>query len=465
MKSTFVVQLIEQFSNKERREAARLLSSPYFNRRKTILGLFEYLDKCIHEEKRVPEKEEAFALLFPEKKFSGQQLRLLSSNLLKLLEQFLILKEMESDPTQFDHFLLAAYRKKNLNNHFQKALKGIKKEREQHALRHPDFHYSSYLLEREKEIFQLANSGRTGALDLQESENHLSFLILSMKLRQACFTIAHQTVYRTQYDQVLLEEVVQLAENYLHVPAVSLYYFAYQSISQVDNDHYFKSFKTQLLENFDCFPLNEIQDILLLAINFCIRKINENRQEYLSEALELYKKGLQSGSLLKRNSLSRFAYNNIVGIALRIGETEWATDFVNEYKPFLKSDFREVTYNLNAARLEYSQKNHTAALQHLQKADYRDFINHMTVKVLQMKIYFELDEIELLEAHLKSMHTVVKRNHRVAYHQKNYLNVIRLTRKLLRLDSMDSKKRTNFIEAINEEEPLTEKEWLLKQIG
>lgn len=464
MNSSFVVQLIEQFSNKERREATRYLSSPYYNRRKALPALFSYIDQCIHEQKRSPDKQEAFSIAFPGEAFDYQKLRLLMSNLLKLLEHFLVLQEMENDPTQFHHFLLAAYRKKNLKNHFQKAEKSITKEREKHHLHNPAYHYSSYLFEREKEIFQLANAGRTSALDLNESGNQLTYLVISMKLRQACFTIAHQSVYKTQYDQVLLEEIVQLASNYLHLPAISVYYYAYLAISEVENDQHFQSFKFQLLTNFEKFPVEEVQDILLLAINFCIRKINENQKDYLTEAFELYKKGLENDALFSRKTLSRFTYNNITGIALHIGEIRWATEFVNHYKQFLKKEFRDITYNLNAARLEYHQKNYSAALQHLQKSDYRDFINHMTVKVLQMKIFFELKEIDLLEAHLKSMHTVVKRNHRVAYHQKNYLNIIRHTRKLLRLDSMDDSKKDQLRETVSNEEPLTEKEWLLQQI-
>ena len=42
----------------------------------------------------------------------------------------------------------------------------------------------------------------------------------------------------------------------------------------------------EILENFQAFPINEIRDIILLAINYCIRCVNNGEASYLKEIFE-----------------------------------------------------------------------------------------------------------------------------------------------------------------------------------
>ena len=66
------------------------------------------------------------------------------------------------------------------------------------------------------------------------------------------------------------------------------------------------------------------------------------------------------------------------------------------HRPRLERSWRDATASLNLARVAYARKDYATALGHLQRSDYKDTINNLTAKTLQMKIYYETDEHDLL---------------------------------------------------------------------
>jgi hypothetical protein len=112
--------------------------------------------------------------------------------------------------------------------------------------------------------------------------------------------------------------------------------------------------------------------------------------------------------------------------------------------------------------LEYSRRNYEAAMLLLQKAEYRDILLGLAAKTILMKIYYELDEWETLEAHLSSMKAYLIRKRVMGYHKTNYQNIIKYTKKLMLREGNTAV--ATLREAIEKEDILTEKEWLLAQL-
>ena len=63
-------------------------------------------------------------------------------------------------------------------------------------------------------------------------------------------------------------------------------------------------------------PEKELRTLFLLAINFGIQQFNRGEERYIGEVFELYRTALDRGFLLNKGQLSRFAFKNIVGIAI-----------------------------------------------------------------------------------------------------------------------------------------------------
>lgn len=461
MQPTYLYELVQSFSKQEQREAQKWLASPYHNQRTDLRALFE----CLLKKPQPPSKAAVWQALFPDTPYNDQQLRLIQSYLYRSLEDFLLHQELDNRPESTRHLLLDAYRQRGLDRHFTKAYRQQQRALEQTPLQHPEHHLALYWQERALFQYQ-ARRERTREHNLQAMEDALTLAFLSMKLRQACWLLAHEAVYKAEYKVALEPLLIELALKpaYTQQPAVAIYLNCYRMLKAPEESAHFEAFRDWLFRIIGHFPVEELRDLFLLGINYCIRQINRTADSYLREALELYKKGLETDLLLENGVLSRFTYNNIAGIALRLQELDWTAHFLETYRPKLAPHQRQAAYSLNAARLAFSRKDYAQAITHLQQADYRDFINNLVARTLLLKCYFELDEYDLLEYHLQTMRSFLRRKRKMSYHQQNYRNIVQLTFRLLRLKPGDKATARTLKAAIENTTPLTERRWLLRAL-
>ena len=145
-------------------------------------------------------------------------------------------------------------------------------------------------------------------------------------------------------------------------------------------------------------------------------------------------------------------------------EFDWLEKIIENYSEKLEMEYRDSTVNFNLARLEYTRKNYGKAMLHLQKVESKDLVNNLISKTLLMRIYYELEEFDSLFSHLDSFQIFIRRREVSDFHRKNYLNAIRLVKKLVALPELDKKARKALKKEIEAEEILTEREWLLEKL-
>ena len=95
--------------------------------------------------------------------------------------------------------------------------------------------------------------------------------------------------------------------------------------------------------------------------------------------------------------------------------------------------------------------------------DSADLLLTIDAKVLLLKMYYELQELDALDALLSSFKTFLNRKKVMGYHRDNYLKTIELTRKMLYLNRND-RQALQLLKKEVKENNLTEKEWLLEQL-
>ncbi len=464
LKKTFVWEILIGFSSRELRKVKYFLSSPLFNKRKDLIKLYNFLAKHLKSEGNLPSKTTIFEAVYPNETFDYQKLRLAFSRLHKVIEHYLTVQEIQDEPFETEKMLISAYRRRKFARNYQKAAKRIRKKLSKQPLRNPLYYDAEYYLEYQ-DYRSSTDTGRTKEHNFKQIDDNLTFTFIARKLRQACFTQSYKTVSGDQLYIPLLDEIVDLAQKtpYRDIPAISVYFHFYQ-LFQPDSDAAFAKFKTILFDHIHHFTTEEFRDIYLAAINFCIKKINNNQKEYFHEALELYKKGLKSGFLLRNGKLSRFTYNNITGIALRIERLDWVENFIQTYQPYLESPYDVTAYNLNMARLEFTKKNYAKALTHLQNTDYDDLYEQMNAKIYQVKIYYELGETETLDSLLKSILAFLRRKKKIGYHYQFWKNLIRYTQKIITVNPYDKEAIAELRKDIEQERTIVEKEWLLEKL-
>ena len=94
----------------------------------------------------------------------------------------------------------------------------------------------------------------------------------------------------------------------------------------------------------------------------------------------------------------------------------------------------------------------------------KDFIHQLSAKIIQLKVYFETGDMQLLAAHIKNTRAFLRRVKDASYHKEIYVNIFSLTDQLMRLAPYDQRKRAALRQQILTTNPLTEREWLLEQL-
>jgi hypothetical protein len=464
MKNSRLIIFFQQLTKKEKTIVENAVFSPYFNVRKDVTDLWEIL----REGKDTSSKEEIFEKIYPNIPYNDQKMRSVMSWLLSVMERALSVQVFEQNETAQKLQLTTIYRNKGLDMHFKETVQDVTTNQQKTGLQDALFYQHYYQLELEQYLYNSVN--RSAELNLQNLHDVLDVSYIIEKLHQSCMLISHQAVYKKDYDTGLLEAVLQRIKDkkaLLEIPAIHIYYHCYHSLKDFTQVAHFEEFRKGLLENYRLFSNNDIRDLYLMAINYCIRKHNGGNEAFALQGLELYKKGLLEGFFLENGILSRFTYRNIVTWALLFEEFDWTETFINDYKNALDRSYRDSMYSFSLARLEYSRKNYKAAMLLLQRAEYRDILLGLAAKTILMKIYYELDEWETLEAHLSSMKAYLVRKRVMGYHKTNYQNIIKYTKKLVDMaNAIKGQQSESLIlrEAILNENILTEKEWLLAQL-
>jgi len=463
MEKTMLWEAFSALSNSERKAFGQFVQSPFFNNRQSSIQLFTYLDTC-RRNAQSPKDTTAAARL--QKEVGGLKMRQAHSALLALLEHFLAYQEKFEDTGRAKIRLSAAYRKRNLDKHFQITLREARENRAKQPWRHADYYHDLNLIEWEQYQFD-SSSKRTETFNLQATSDQMDTAFISRKLRLACLVASHQAVFRADYQIGLLQPVLEMARqpDWAAIPAIGLYYYCYQFQTDLSAaEQHFEQFRQLLSAHAGAFPPDELRTLYLLAINFGIKKINQSAEGWLRATLDLYQGALIRQLLLENGRMSRFAFNNITAIALRLGELDWVEQFILEHKNLLERQWREATASLGLARVAYARKDFKTALLNLQRSDYKDLINNLTAKTLQLKIFYESSEFDLLENHLSGMKNFIRRHTSIGYHRSNYGKVVAYTQQLIALDWRNKGAVDALRTTINEEAILTEKEWFLEML-
>ena len=468
MNKSPLVSILKTFSKKEIREFRKWLHSPFHNQRQDIIKLFEFFfeDNHLHKEGYL-DKPTVFSWTFPKETYDDAKMRQVIFFLMQAVEQFLAYQEFFKNPIAVKSSLAKSYRKRTLDKSFEKTIKNIQKEQEDKGYKNETFYRNNYVLELERyahlsKVKRLSNN-------LQEISDAMDIAFIAGKLRQSCLILTHQKVYKEEYDIYLLDQILELVEteDHLKIPLIATYFFIYKTITEKEKETHFQNLKEQIIENGHIFPLTELRDIYLMAINYCINKMNEGNDSFIRESFELYREGLKNNIFIENNVLSRWTFLNIITNGLKLNEFNWIENFIDEYQSYLEEQHRESVSHYSMARLHFESKNYSSAMVLLSQVEYDDHIlMYLSAKNMLSRIYYEEKEFDALESLLESMRNYVQRKKVMGYHKANFKNYIRYMKKLLKIRPRDKTAIEKLRNEITIADPLTndERNWLLTQV-
>lgn len=466
MKKSKLIQLFQTLNRQEIRKFRQWLASPYHNQRKEVEQLYDYLTNDITGfQEEYLNKQVAWRILFGEEAYDNTQFLHLMHQLLRQLEGFLCYERFRSTPFLEELHLLQELKERRLAKYFKNSLTKITKRQEQQPIRDALFWQRAY--EFKIEEFQFSElEKRTTDIDLQELANGLDQNYFIQRLRLACSLLSHQIVqqkeYKTDWLKRVLEEVEQT--SYIKQPVIALYYYAYKAMTDTNGELCFQQYLTLLKESDHLFEATELRDLYLMGINYGIQQLNKGVLSYLEPVFYLYKDGIEQHYLLLNGELSAWTYQNTTTSGIRLEEYKWVGQFIETYQTYLPIQYQDTLYQLCLGKLHYAQKQPKKAIELLQKVDSKDIHLHINAKLLLAKIYYEIDDFDLLDMLLTSIKAYIRRKRVIGYHKENYMNIIKCIQQLTELNLLDKTIKTQFRSTVENLNPLTEKNWILEML-
>lgn len=467
MQKSQLVNILKTFSKKEIRDCRKWLDSPYHNQREDCLLLFNYLCENLQYEDAL-KKEVAYRHIFNKAAFDDARIRQTMHFLLKVIEDFLSYEAFNTNPIDSKITLAQLYRKRGLDTLYHKTLKSVQKAHIDLPYRDEDYFKKELSILQEKYEYLEESQQRSAKMNLQEISDTLDRTFITSKLKQACLMIAHQKVYKVEYDIGILSGIIEhiVERDLLDTPAISIYYYIYKISTTLDTDEEsFNKVKELSAQYAHLFSNEEATDIYLMAVNYCIEQMNKGKREFIPQVFELYKEGIKRKVFIVDGTIDRFLFRNIVTAGSYLKEFDWLEKFTDEYQQYLDPRHRDDYANLSRSMILYNKKDYNTAMRLLTQYDFKDTLINLNGKVMLIKMYYELKEIPALESLLESAAVFVKRKKDITnIYKRPYNNLIKYVKKLLRVNPYDKAKKEKLRQEIMAANPLIEKRWFLEQL-
>ncbi len=466
MQKSRLLEVFRVMSKQEMQQLGKFLASPYHNTRADVVRLYEHIDFAFRENLEATlDKKYTHDKLFPKQAYKDLNMRLVMSRLLKLTEDFLAIEQYRRDTTAPSLYLAELYRQRKLPKSFRHTIKTAHDQQEKTPSYSTTDQFRASILQEINYQFQIEEN-RQSERDLQAWHDTLHQFLIAEVLRQNCILLMHNRLSKQQYESPLLSDILKLIHTQAalsEIPAIFLYHHSYQVLSEEDSGNHFQQLKSGIIRYGEGFPQTALKEIYLFAINHCIRQNNKNKGTiFLHELLDLYRVGLEQDAFLENGFLSRWTYKNIVTAGLMLEEFEWVEGFIYEYESRLEKKYRKDSFAYNLACLFYGKKQYDKAISQLQQVKFDDVFLNLNARNLLLKIYLELQEYEALDAHLNSFEIFIRRKKITNPHRDNYLNIIKLSRKIIQLNPHDKAAKAALRKEIEAEKNASTRAFLLE---
>ncbi|MCB0643778.1 MAG: hypothetical protein KDC44_19155 [Phaeodactylibacter sp.] len=475
MNKSKLLLTIRKLSDTELQRFLAYVHSPFFHQHQATIALVEYLCRHLQQPEQL-QKERAFAALFPGEKVQVAKLRNLMSYAMELLDGFLAQVAFEKRNTPWVYNLQAGIERDlstQITRNFKKAQKQVRKS----PYRDTIYYWQQYKLYHHQDQQHNLHVDPLDSSYLEESIRALDHFYLIEMLQLHAELLARQNVRRETLDLTALERLLHRIEknweNYQQVPAVRIYYHVIKLALERRAQDY-RALQELLDLHHTNFEQSELVQLYVSTINFAIYQYGIGRSEYLEDIFQLYNKMIQQGVFLHHGLLNETSYSNVISIACKLRQFDWATDFADHFQQYLPVEVSQNAYAYGQAVICYYQQAYDQASSLLLQVRFTNQFYQMNTRLMLAKIYYEQEKSQLLGPFLDSFRLFLKRGKGLpAHHQQTCrkfvkalqgLAHLRGNRRWLSATEFDERLH-NFRSKIEaQRQAITNDEWLLEQV-
>ncbi|NJN35585.1 MAG: hypothetical protein HC817_16315 [Saprospiraceae bacterium] len=471
MTDTKLYIVLTHFDKIEQNRLRKYIRSPYFNANDSLADLYDLFIQNINKNGKAETltKEKIWKALYPKEAFNDVRFRKLNSELLKLVEGFLAQEVYEESDLQRANYLLTAIGKKKIEKLFSNVQRNAGIAETQQQQKSSDLYYQKYLFERNYYESMNTDIHRSEKSNIESIIKNLDEFYFAEKIKWYTGLLVKQGHVEHNYNVPFIDEIIEHLKNhnYEHNPVIYVYYKSLLTRIESENEEHYEILVKKLKNNSSLFSKDELHDLYLVGLNYCTRKVNLGIPKFTKEFHKLFVFMLDSGIALSSGSngdeLSPWIFKNAVMHSLRLGEYEWVENFIVNYKDKLPKEFRDNAVSYNLALVYFYQKKFDKVIEQLQEVEYEDLGYNLSSKAMLIAIYYEKNEVILLNSMMDTFRTYLNRHKEISTIRVVYLNYISFTRKLTKINKGDKTACDALRQEIKEAGGVASEKWLLEK--
>ena len=466
-----VLKILRRFSKPELNRLSKFVASPYYNINQAIIVLYEELVSKIDEELSFDEFYQLSAL----REIQGKDLvRTEISLLVSLIEEFMIVEYLKDQGKLKTSLLFKATRRRSMEE-----LDTMIERKINEQLQDIPYTASSDYLE----AFNLI----AHAIDLQSDANKKNNLqsgsdVFYDKLKKwdahlLAYFLFEKIKIELMYDNFnkisgrnemgkfskllfsLISKIDLSKDPTLHQFVITHNYL------KGDGTNFNVDTITKLIRDASLKELSIDQKSLIeFLANHFSRLINTGDYNANNYFNELYKTLHEYGHLNAIFDTDK--YRNVIAVAARIKDYDWALSFAEAYKSYLPKDIRESTYSFSKARVLYYMGEYHKVIETLRNVEYGDLTSTLNSKLTLMFAYYELQEYDALDSFIKSFKVFLRRRRNIPVNRKKAFSdfCVALDHIVKAEDRSDKKRLQKALETLNSNTSIPNRSILFEKI-
>lgn len=473
-----MLEYFKSLSEQELEEFEDFVYSPYFNKQRNNVKLFQYLKSLYPNIKNSDVSKEKLSLnVYGESKVNDVKIRKLISEFSILMERFFTQTGLEEDALRNRILLLGNLRKRGFQKRFEMNYRMTSKSMKNIFSKDEIYYQNKINLVNENFYYKFGSISGELAKGLQEKSDNLDYYFAFTKLH--CFNeMIHNEGAKSGnsiFNKNFLSEIISLVENNneeisKNHPNLMIIYYAFNMFNTLD-DKFLYGLIDYIKIKENRFHKKNLAYYYHYITQYYIKKINMGMIEYRKKALEMYKYMKEKKLYLMDNIITEFEYNNVTNTALSLKEYVWLESFQEEYRKYLNPNFADDAYNLAKAKLLFHKKDYSNIFQYLNKIDVKDPGYYAHSKFLLGKVYLEMNNINGVKYIMDNLKQYLRIKKTISEDQSDIITIfIYYMKGLLKIheSSIASKKSLKLIlkkELDNEKKLVSDKNWFYEKIS
>lgn len=480
MEKSKLIEILKTFSKEEMKSFKEFVNSPFFNRNKSVIKLYEIVRKSSPDFCSVSiRKENIYKKLFPGKVYNDIVMRILISDLLKLSEEFLAYSRYKNNLLTGKKFLLEELTERNLDRLHGKHIKQAEEILGKSGISNHNYFLEFYNLENLSIDFMISRDKQnlTAPNVLRQGEYLILFSLIGI------LNIAHEL--HTQQDVLNISFEANPVEAYLkcinldefmdylkknnhrYYSAAAIYFYMYKAYKDIENDENYFMLRKLIEENLKRFGREEQFNLLIILESICVTKLASGKHEFYEHLMNIYE-FMTDENLLKHNEKNYIQTNlfrNIFYTALVLKRYQWAEKFIEKYITSVYPEQKENLLYYSQALLNFEKKRYGESLENISKVSLKFFPFKFDVKVLTLKIYYELAYYEPALSLIDSFVHFLSNNRSIHASDKerfgNFLKYFKLLMKLR--EGFKDMHSDLLVKEISQKTNVISKNWLIEK--